>query len=170
MDDDGHEQIDTECPPGWKSATNNQMELQAAIEALAFALGRYTPFDLSRFTKIVVHSDSMYLVDNIHNAKHVWPKTKWRTPDGVPVANTPQWKELIALIKKAPFKVDFKWVQAHKDDPHNIKADELAKASAQTSTRALKPQRVRRKRSPMKTKKRKRRNGRPRNRDPCDHR
>lgn len=153
VDENGNEEIRTECPPGWKSATNNQMELQAAIEALSYVLGRHSPFDLSRFNKIVVHSDSMYLVNNVNNAKFVWPKTKWRTREGPPVANTPQWKELLSLIRKAPVRVEFKWVKGHKNDPHNVKADELARASADIpSRRTLKPQRVRRKRSPLKTK------------------
>lgn len=153
VDEDGHEQVHEECPPGWRSATNNQMELQACIDALAFALDRHSPFNLSTFNKIVIHSDSMYVVGNFDKAKFEWPKTKWRTREGPPVANTPQWKELIKLVKKSPLRVNMKWVKAHKDDPHNVRADELARASADDSSkRTLKPQRVRRKKSPFKVK------------------
>lgn len=153
VDEEGHEKVHQECPPGWDSATNNQMELQAVIDALGFALGRRAPFDLSRFDKIVVHTDSMYVVESFGKAKFEWPKTKWKTRLGPPVANTPQWKELIGLVKKSPLRVHVKWVKGHKDDPHNIKVDELARASAdRRSRRTLKPQRVRRKRSPLKVK------------------
>lgn len=153
VDDDGHEQVHEECPPGWRSATNNQMELQAVIDALAFVLDRHSPFDLSHFNKIVIYTDSMYVQENFNKAKFEWPKTRWTTRQGSPVANTPQWKELISLVKRVPLRVDIKWVKGHKDDPHNVKADELAGKSADDSSkRTLKPQRVRRKISPLKVK------------------
>jgi ribonuclease HI len=151
VDENGNEQVLEQCPPGWRSATNNQMELQACIDALAFVLDRHSPFNPSHFNKIVIHTDSMYVAGNFNKAKFEWPKTKWRTREGPPVANTEQWKELISLVKKAGVRVEIKWVKAHKDDPHNIKVDELAKKSADDSSkRTLKPQRVRRKRSPLK--------------------
>lgn len=153
VDENGHEQVLDQCPPGWRSATNNQMELQAVIDALKFAMGRYSPFDLSNFRKIVIHSDSMYVVENFSKAKFEWPKSKWHTRDGPPVANLPQWKELVGLVKRCPLRVEITWVKAHKDDPHNLKVDELAKQSADDSKgRTLKPQRVRRKISPLKVK------------------
>lgn len=153
VDDDGHEQFLEQCPPGWRSATNNQMELQAVIDALSFALDRHTPFDLSRFTKIVVHTDSMYVESNFPKAKFEWPKRRWRTREGPPVANTDQWKQLIRVVKNSLLPIRIKWVKGHKDDPHNLKVDELAKHSADNSAkRTLKHQRVRRKTSPRKTK------------------
>ncbi len=54
VDDSGHEVIHTESPPGWRYATNNQMELQAVIEALAFALGRRSPFGMSDLSRNLV--------------------------------------------------------------------------------------------------------------------
>lgn len=153
VDDNGHEQVHEECPPGWRSATNNQMELQAVIDSLAFVLDRHSPFDLSRFNKVVIYTDSMYVQGNFNKAKFEWPKTRWTTRQGPPVANTPQWKELISLVKHSPLRVDIKWIKGHKDDPHNIKVDELARMSADDSSkRTLKPQRVRHKISTLKVK------------------
>lgn len=153
VDEDGHEQVLEQCPPGWTGATNNQMELQACVDALAFALDRHSPFDHTRFSKVVIHTDSMYVAGNFDKAKFEWPKRKWRTREGPPVANTEQWKQLIQLAKKSPLRVDIKWVKGHKDDPHNIRVDELARLSADDrSKRTLKPQRVRRKKSPLKVK------------------
>ncbi|MBN8866770.1 MAG: hypothetical protein J0H98_04400 [Solirubrobacterales bacterium] len=42
-EDDGNPIEREESPPGWAGATNNQMELQAAIEALKMALGKRPP-------------------------------------------------------------------------------------------------------------------------------
>lgn len=60
VDENGELQVREDSPPGWKGATNNQMELQTCIEALRIATGRHPPFDLSRFEKIVIRTDSKY--------------------------------------------------------------------------------------------------------------
>lgn len=57
VDEQGQPRIHEECPPGWRSATNNQMELQACIEALSLALGRHSPIDMAKFDKIVIRTD-----------------------------------------------------------------------------------------------------------------
>jgi ribonuclease HI len=114
VDDQGHPQIHEECPPGWRSATNNQMELQACIEALGLALGRRSPVDMAKFHKIVIRSDSQYVVDNFDKAKFEWPGTRWTTRGGAPVANTTQWKELMRLVKKAGVRVEARWEGAWK--------------------------------------------------------
>jgi ribonuclease HI len=76
--------------PGFTGATNNQMELQACIEALnALARGR-APLDVTRYRKVVFWTDSQYLVDGYASARFSWPRTRWLTRDGNPVANTPQ--------------------------------------------------------------------------------
>lgn len=152
VDDQGNPLIHEECPPGWKSATNNQMELQACIEALDLALGRHSPVDVSDFDKIVIRTDSQYVVNNFGKAKFEWPGTGWTTRSGAPVANTPQWKELMRLVKKAAVKVEVKWVKGHRKDPLNKRVDKLAKQSAKTPTaQKLGHQRVRRKKSPLQT-------------------
>lgn len=152
VDEQGHPVIREESPPGWKSATNNQMELQACIEALRLALGRYSPFEISSFSKIVIRTDSQYVVENFGRAKFEWPGRKWTTRAGAPVANTPQWKELTRFVRKAPVPVEVKWVQGHRKDPLNKRADKLAKQSAKSgATRTLGPERVRRKTSPRQT-------------------
>lgn len=156
VDDAGEEVIYDDFLPSVKGATNNEMELEACIAALE-TVGRKRPpaalprwFELSRFRKIVIHSDSMYVVNNFENAKWTWPKNRWRTRDGPPVQNLEYWKKLMNLVKKmSPLRVDVKWVKGHKRDPHNKRADELARKSARTkSTRSASPQRVRRKLSP----------------------
>lgn len=149
VDSEGHPVVHEESPPGWKYATNNQMELQACIEALGLAMDRRTPYDLSTFSKIVIYTDSQYVSENFGKAMFEWPKTGWTTRNGPPVANTQQWKQLIRLVKKAGIRVEIKWVKGHKSDVLNKRADKLAKRSAKTAVQAsLGHQRVRRKMSP----------------------
>jgi ribonuclease HI len=152
VDAKGNPVLHEECPPGWQAATNNQMELQACIEALELLLGRRSPLDPSSFDRIVIKTDSRYVVDNFPKAKFEWPRTGWRTRSGAPVANTQQWREFMRLVKKVRIRVDVKWVKGHRKDALNKRADKLAKESARTQVgRTLGPQRVRRKISPFET-------------------
>lgn len=149
VDQNGYEVFHEESPPGWKGATNQQMELQACIEALSLVTGKRSQFDLSTFRKVVIHADSMYVVENFYEAMFEWPRNGWKTKSGAPVLNTPQWKELIRLVKRVGLRVEIVWVKGHKNDPHNKLVDKLAKKSARNATsKSLGPQRVRRKKSP----------------------
>ena len=149
VDSNGLEEFHDEFLPAWAGATNNQMELQAPIEALKILLGTRPPFELTRFSKVVFYTDSKYLSENFNQAKFVWPTTRWRTRSGAPVLNAEQWKELIRLVKRLGLKVEVRWVKGHKRDPHNKRVDKLAKESARSpAKRSLGPQRVRRKQSP----------------------
>jgi ribonuclease HI len=152
VDSNGHPRIYEESPPGWRSATNNQMELQACIEALSFVLNRRFPFDMASFNKIVIRTDAIYVVENVTKAKFEWPTSGWTTRAGAPVANTGQWKELVRLMKRTGKRVDVKWVKGHSKDAFNKQVDRLAKQSAKTpATRSLGHQRVRRRKSPLHT-------------------
>lgn len=117
---------------GFAGATNNQMELQACIEALyALARGR-VPVDVACYRKVVFWTDSQYLVQGYDAARFSWPGTRWLTRDGNPVANTPLWKELLRAATRAGRPVEFLWVKGHKDSFFNKRADKLAKASAKS--------------------------------------
>jgi ribonuclease HI len=148
----GNPVIREESPPGWKAATNNQMELQACIDALELALGRYSPVDPASLSKIVIRTDSMYVVDGFPKAKFEWPRSSWKTRSGAPVANTGQWKRLARLVKRAPVHVEIRWVKGHRKDPLNKRVDKLAKRSARNpDDRVLDHQRARRKTSALST-------------------
>ena len=134
VDADGHERVCDYPLPGYAGATNNQMELQACIEALKALVARRVPLDPTEYKKVVVRTDSMYVTDNIYSARYVWPSTRWMTRDGNPVLNARQWKELVRVARSAHRRVEFEWVKGHKRDPHNRAADKLAKQSAKTQT------------------------------------
>ena len=126
------EEIVENFPPtfGYSGATNNQMELQACIEALKIVLKR----DISNFSGIVIHTDSSYVVSNLNNAKYLWSRQKWFRSSGQPVLNAHQWKELIKAINKIYQKhrttVSIEWVKGHSANRHNRTVDKLAKISA----------------------------------------
>jgi ribonuclease HI len=129
IDSQGHEEITDSRHAGYKGATNNQMELQACIEALEEARDRGLATSVS---KIVVHTDSQYVVGNVNQAEFAWPKQRWMTRPGTPVLNVDLWKRLVRAIKNAGGRVDFEWVQGHSKDLHNRAVDKMAKASARS--------------------------------------
>lgn len=132
---DGHEKIYDYTPIGYKGATNNQMELQACIDALSLLLSRNPSVDIVGVSKIVIHTDSMYITDNINTAIYTWSRNRWLKKDGAPVLNADQWKELLRLMVKIRIKVEIKWVKAHKISVHNKAVDKLAKLSAKKGSR-----------------------------------
>jgi ribonuclease HI len=153
--DDRGEEVTYDFPLlGFAGATNNMMELQAPIEALRALVRGAAPVHHADYRKIVFWSDSMYLVGNVDSARYTWPRQKWMSADGNPVANRDQWKELVKLIGKVgDRRVEFKWVKGHKGSAHNKRADKAAKASAKSPSGAPlgPPVKLRRKRGAGKT-------------------
>lgn len=117
-------------PPGFPAATNNQMELQACIEALKFLRGSRSRIDTGDYRKIVVHTDSMYIVENLDRATFGWPAQGWKKRTGQPVRNAKQWKELTGLRRNMGMRVDIRWVKG-KSSESTKAADRLAKSSAE---------------------------------------
>lgn len=145
VDATGNEVVDESAIQGYKGATNNQMELQAAILALREAKDR----DLAgHMRRIVIHTDSMYICDNYKRAMFEWPKTRWAKRGGAPVLNADLWKDLVKAIKASGCVVEFRWVKGHRTDPFNKAVDKLAKRSAKSASQSpLAQVSVRRKRS-----------------------
>lgn len=145
--------IEDFSPGGYDGATNNEMELQAAILALREVDRRR---DLKGATSIEVHSDSSYLINNI-GALRKWTWQKWTRANGEPVLNVRQWKQLGYLkdkvYKKFRIPVNFVKVKAHSGHEHNTVADKLAKASRKSGGFApkLSHAKVRRKHSQKQT-------------------
>jgi ribonuclease HI len=147
---DGEEEIYEPLTSGYADATNNQMELEACVEALMLATAQHPHFDRVRYRKIIVFSDSLYVCDKVGTAITIWSRNGWAKRDGAPVDNARQWKELVRLIGKAGRsgrRVEFRWVKGKKS-PRTKAVDKLAKTTARTAPdRQLNPARVRRKRT-----------------------
>jgi ribonuclease HI len=116
---------------GYRGATNNQMELKACIAAPEEADRLHLVDSVS---KVVIHTDSLYVADNINKAKFEWPKTRWHLRTGRPVLNAQLWKQLVTAIKKTAKRVEFKWVKGHAKSTHNRAADRMARESAVIAT------------------------------------
>ena len=105
-----------ELSGGNPETTNNQMELQAAIEGLK-ALKE--PCDVELYT------DSQYLRQGITQWIHNWKRNGWRTADKKPVKNQRLWEELDALAQTHTVK--WHWLKGHAGHPENERCDELAR-------------------------------------------
>lgn len=150
LDFDGNEETYQPPTSGYMGATNNQMELQACVEALRLATAQSPRFDPGRYRKIVIFSDSIYVADNYTTALFTWSKNGWTKRDDALVDNAVQWKELVRLIGKADRRgkrVEIRWVKGKKS-PRTKAVDKLAKKTAREAPdRQLTPARVRRKRT-----------------------
>ena len=97
------------------SATNNQMELRAAIEALNA---------LDRPSKLTLVTDSRYLVDGATKWLPGWKARGWKTKNNQDVKNKPLWLELERAASR--HEVRWQWTKGHADSDGNNLADSLA--------------------------------------------
>lgn len=95
--------------------TNNQMEIQAAIEALKI---------LKKPCEVKLYTDSVYLQKGITEWIYSWQKNNWRKSDNQPVKNADLWQNLQKEIKK--HDIVWCWVKGHSDNEGNNIADKLA--------------------------------------------
>ena len=105
---------------GNPETTNNQMEMQAALEALKYLK------DKNEVIKL--YTDSNYLRQGITEWIHKWKLNNWRTAAKKPVANRDLWIEISDLNEK--MNVQWNWVKGHAGDPGNERADQLANLGA----------------------------------------
>jgi ribonuclease HI len=98
--------------------TNNQMELQAAIEALHV---------LPEPHQIAFYTDSTYLRQGVTDWLPQWERRGWRTTQRTAVKNQAQWQELAAASKG--HQIDWYWIRGHAGDKWNERVDQLARAA-----------------------------------------
>lgn len=95
--------------------TNNRMELMAAIQGLTA---------LKRPAKVVLTTDSEYVMKGIREWLPNWKKRGWKTAAKQPVKNADLWQQLDALA--AQHEIEWRWVRGHSGHAENEIADELA--------------------------------------------
>ena len=96
-------------------ATNNQMELMAAIQGLEA---------LSRPCEVILTTDSQYVRQGITEWIAGWKRKNWKTAGGKPVKNQDLWQRLDQAA--APHQVDWRWVKGHSGHDENERVDQLA--------------------------------------------
>jgi ribonuclease HI len=101
--------------------TNNRMELTAAISALSA---------LKRPCKVVLITDSQYLVKGMTQWLQGWIRKGWVNSKKEEVANRTLWENLAELIKI--HKVEWQWVRGHDGHVENERCDALARKALET--------------------------------------
>ncbi len=96
--------------------TNNRMELQAAIAALAA---------LKRPCRVTLYTDSDYLRRGITEWIEKWAARGWRRSGNKPVPNADLWQTLWDLARR--HQIDWRWVRGHAGNPLNERVDDLAR-------------------------------------------
>ncbi len=105
-----------ELSGGEAQTTNNRMEMTAAIEALS---------QLKRPCRVILHTDSRYLMDGITRWLPGWKARGWKTAARKPVLNEELWRQLDDLNRR--HEIDWRWVKGHSGHAENERADRLAR-------------------------------------------
>ncbi|GGY04177.1 ribonuclease HI [Paludibacterium paludis] len=100
---------------GERDTTNNRMELMAAIEGLNA---------LNRPCRVVLYTDSQYVMNGIREWIHNWKKRGWKTAAKEPVKNVDLWQRLDEA--RSRHDVEWVWVKGHAGHEFNERADALA--------------------------------------------
>jgi ribonuclease HI len=101
---------------GEEYTTNNRMELTAVIEGLR---------KLKRPSKVIVHTDSRYVMDGASKWLPGWKTRGWKTADKKPVKNDDLWRALD--LEMARHQLKWRWVAGHSGHAENERADALAR-------------------------------------------
>ena len=114
----------------YKDTTNNQMEMMAVIAGLRFVHKRIGA------QRLLVISDSKYVINGITEWIHNWKRNGWITADGKLVKNASLWEKMEEARNLHEF-TRFQWVKGHNGNEFNEVADKLA-VSKRTSSDKMK--------------------------------
>lgn len=109
-----------EISEGFRSTTNNRMELMGVIAGLE-ALVRPCSVDVWSDSQYVIKAFNDHWIDG-------WVKRGWKKADGKPVLNEELWRRL--LLAAEPHEITWHWVKGHAGHPENERCDALATAAA----------------------------------------
>jgi len=108
-----------------KKATNNQMELEAVVQALTYVLKKYKGYN------VVLHADSAYVLNGISSWLDGWVRNNWLTATTKkPVENKMYWQTLLTLRDSLGKGLRLVKVAGHSGHAYNDRCDELAVAAA----------------------------------------
>jgi len=105
---------------GQSETTNNQMELQAAIEGLKA---------LSKPCEVELYTDSKYVLDGYTKWLEGWKKRGWKKSDRKPVLNKEYWQALDTHARD--HTIHWHWVKGHSGHTENERVDQLARLEAE---------------------------------------
>jgi len=105
-----------EMSGGENETTNNRMEMMAVIRAAEA---------LKQDSRLVIHTDSQYVMKGMTEWLEGWKKRGWRTASRQPVKNVDLWQRMEQAL--ARHEVKWFWVRGHSGIVENERADELAR-------------------------------------------
>jgi ribonuclease HI len=110
-----------ELSAGYRTTTNNRMELLGAITGLEA---------LTKPCTVRLHTDSAYIVNAVNKGwARKWQAQGWMRNKKDRAENPDLWERLLSLCDK--HSVEFIWVRGHNGDVENERADALAVAASQ---------------------------------------
>ena len=113
---------------GAPEATNNRMELTAALEALTHVRRANS--------RVLICTDSRYVIDCCSKWMPGWKQRHWTRKDGA-LKNVELLQALDAAL--ARHEVQWQWVAGHSGDPGNERADALANLAMDAIARGRDP-------------------------------
>lgn len=99
--------------------TNNIAEIKAAIKALDIII------NLKLYKKVILYTDSQYLINLITKWIFIWEKKGWRKADNKPIKNLELIQYLRTLTKQ--LEINWRYIEAHNNNYGNEQADRLAR-------------------------------------------
>lgn len=121
LDKSGDKHI-KELSCGYKSTTNNRMELMGVLKALEA---------LKKPCKVNLYTDSQYIVNSFNKGwLDNWIKNNWKRGKNKKeeVKNVDLWRRIMDAMKN--HEVNFNWVKGHASHPQNERCDFLATSAA----------------------------------------
>ena len=100
-----------------ENATNNICELKACIVGINALVNSPSFHNHDDNDKIIVYSDSEYVIKSITSWIKVWEKNGWKTKSKKPVKNKELMIELNELYKT--YNIEFIHVRSHQPKPSN---------------------------------------------------
>lgn len=114
--------IRKELSGGYKTTTNNRMEILAVIKALEA---------LKQECEINLYSDSKYVIDALSKGwAKKWKDNNWKRNRSDKALNVDLWERLLNLIKK--HNINYIWVKGHADNVENERCDYLARKAIES--------------------------------------
>lgn len=110
------------------NSTNNRMELTAVLEGMEYFFSN----TWKGTEKLIIVSDSKYLINGIESWCEKWERKKWLKHDGKQVLNPDLWQKILSL--KNTIRPTCEHVKGHNGHKWNEKADELARQASKKTT------------------------------------
>lgn len=99
-----------------KNITNQVAELTACVKAIEKILSN------KQFYKIIIYTDSKYLINSITLWSDKWKNNNWKKDSGEPICNKKLIKKLHFYYKN--INIEFIHIRAHQSEPDNKNTEE----------------------------------------------